>query len=60
MAITFLKSILIRFRNKLANAWNGRNRDQFVKSFNENQQKEEAFVHKKAPAPWCGCAPRSG
>ena len=47
MAITFLKSILIKFRNKLVNARNGRTRDQFAKSFKEDQQKEEAFDHKK-------------
>lgn len=47
MAITFLKSILIKFRNKLVNASNGRTRDQLAKSFKEDQQKEEAFDHKK-------------
>ena len=47
MAITSLKSILIKFRNKLVNARNGRTRDQFAKSFKEDQQKEEAFDHKK-------------
>jgi Lrp/AsnC ligand binding domain/ParB/Sulfiredoxin domain len=47
MDITFLKSMLIKFRNKLANARNGRQRDQFAKSFNDDQRKEEAFVHKK-------------
>jgi hypothetical protein len=52
MAITSLKSILIKFRNKLVNAWNGRNRDRFAKSFNEDQQKEEAFVHKKKGFGW--------
>jgi hypothetical protein len=52
MAITFLKSILIKFRNKLVSAWNGRNRDRFVKSFNEDQQREEAFVHKKKGFGW--------
>lgn len=52
MAITFLKSILIRLRNKPANARYGRNRGRFVKSFNEDQQKEEAFVHKKKGFGW--------
>ena len=52
MAITFLKSILIKFRNRLANARNGRNRDQFAKSFDEDQEKEEAFVHKKKGPGW--------
>ena len=47
MAITFLKSILIKFRNKLSNARNGRTRDRFAKSFTEDQQKEEAFDHKQ-------------
>jgi DNA-binding Lrp family transcriptional regulator/uncharacterized ParB-like nuclease family protein len=47
MAITFLKSILIKFRHKLVNAWNGRTRDRFAKSFMEDQQKEEAFDHKQ-------------
>jgi DNA-binding Lrp family transcriptional regulator len=46
MAITFLKSIRIKLRNKLLNAWHGRTRDQFVKSFKEEQQQEEAFDHK--------------
>jgi uncharacterized ParB-like nuclease family protein len=47
MAITFLKSILITFRNKLVNAWNGLAGDRFAKSFMEDQQKEEAFDHKQ-------------
>ena len=47
MAITFLKSILVKLRNKLLNARNGRTGDQFAKSFKEDQQKEEAFDHKK-------------
>jgi len=46
MAITFLKSILIKVRNKLVNVWRGRNRDQLVKAFKEDQEKEEAFDHK--------------
>ncbi len=52
MAITFLKSIRNKFRNRLANARNGRNRNRFVKSFDEDQQKEEAFVHKKKGFAW--------
>ena len=52
MAITSLKSILIKFRNKLANAGNGRDRGRFVKSFDEDQQKEEAFVHKNKGFAW--------
>ena len=47
MAITFLKSILINFRDKLVNTRNGRTCDRFVKSFAEDQQKEEAFDHKQ-------------
>ena len=47
MAITFLKSILINLRNKLVNVSHGRTRDQFVKSFKEDQQQEEAFDHKE-------------
>ena len=43
MAITFLKSTLLKFRNKLVSARNGRARDGFAKSFKEDQQKEEAF-----------------
>ena len=46
MAITFLKSILIKVRNKLVNVRHGRTRDQLVKSFKEDQEKEEAFDHK--------------
>jgi len=46
MAITFLKSILIKVRNKLVNVWHARTRDQLVKSFKEDQEKEEAFDHK--------------
>ena len=46
MAITFLKSILIKIRNKLEYVRQGRTRDQLVKSFKEDQQKEEAFDHK--------------
>jgi len=46
MAITFLKSIWIGIRNKLENIRYGRTRDQLVKSFKEDQQKEEAFDHK--------------
>jgi uncharacterized ParB-like nuclease family protein len=46
MAITFLKSILIGIRNKLENIRHDRTRDQLVKSFKEDQKKEEAFDHK--------------
>lgn len=46
MAITFLKSILIKVRNKLVNVRHGRTRDQLVKAFKEDQEKEEAFDHK--------------
>jgi len=46
MAITFLKSILTGVWNRLASTWHYRVRDQRVKSFKENQKKEEAFDHK--------------
>jgi uncharacterized ParB-like nuclease family protein len=46
MAITFLKSILIKVRDKLVNVWHRRNRDQLVKAFKEDQEMEEAFDHK--------------
>ena len=45
MAITFLKSILIKLRARLLNVRHGRARDKMVKSFKEGQQKEEAFDH---------------
>jgi hypothetical protein len=46
MAITFLKSILVKLRDRLAGIGQGRPRGRLAKSFKENQKKEEAFDHK--------------
>ena len=46
MAITFLKSILTGIRNRLTGTWQDRVRSRRVKSFKEDQRKEEAFDHK--------------
>jgi len=46
MAITFLKSILTKIRNKLVNVRHGHARDQCVKAFKEDQEKEEALIIK--------------
>ncbi|UCD31862.1 MAG: Lrp/AsnC ligand binding domain-containing protein [Desulfobacterales bacterium] len=46
MAITFLKSIFTGIRNKLGNIRHDRTREHLVKSFKEDQEKEEAFDYK--------------